>query len=108
MFVVAIDACPSHAWTVVSGTPRRIHSHAAVCRRSCRRIGGRGSGDRPGPEGDRQGDDSDQEHEQVREPEARELDDWASRRELASVELDIRAETTNAYTRSHVDGSQLA
>src|SRR5665647_1891741 len=30
-----MEPCPSHACTVVSGTPRRIHSQAAVCRRSC-------------------------------------------------------------------------
>ena len=34
MFVVAIDACPSHACTVTGSTPLDNHRHAAVCRRS--------------------------------------------------------------------------
>jgi hypothetical protein len=34
MFVVAIDSCPSHAWTVTGPTHLASHRHAAVCRRS--------------------------------------------------------------------------
>jgi hypothetical protein len=35
MLVVAMDACPSQAWTVTGSTPFASHRHAAVWRRSC-------------------------------------------------------------------------
>jgi hypothetical protein len=34
MFVVAIEACPSQAWTVTGSTPFANQRHAAVWRRS--------------------------------------------------------------------------